>query len=169
MKILVHDLNEQDFSQLGIIKDDYKVINANAASAPCVGCFNCWFVTPGMCKINDYIQKSGLGNSEETVLISENCYGGYSGQVKKILDRNVPASTPFFTYRSWKIRHVKRYRINRKQLTVILYGNFLETETKAAELLVEANRSNMGFNKVTLHMINNINEIGQVLNEHNYY
>ena len=163
MKILVHDLNEQDFSQLGIIKNDYNVVNANAASAPCVGCFNCWFVTPGMCKINDYIQKSGFGNSEETILISENCYGGYSEQVKKILDRSVPASTPFFTYRSWKIRHVKRYRINRKQLTVILYGNFLETEAKTAELMVEANRSNMGFKKVSLHMINNINEIEQVL------
>ena len=163
MKILVHDLSEQDFSQLGITKNDYKVINANAASAPCVGCFNCWFVTPGMCKINDHIQNTEMGNSEETILISQNCYGGYSEQVKKILDRSVPASTPFFTYRSWKIRHVKRYRMNRKQLTVILYGNFLETEAKAAELMVEGNRGNMGFKKVTLYMVNHINEIGRVL------
>ena len=163
MKILVHDLNEQDFSQLGIIKNDYKVINANAASAPCMGCFNCWFVTPGMCKINDYIQNSNMGNSEETILISQNCYGGYSEQVKKILDRSVPASTPFFTYRSWKIRHVKRYRMNRKQLTVILYGNFLETEAKAAGLMVEGNRGNMGFKKVNLYMVNHIYEIGRVL------
>jgi len=163
LKILVHDLSEQDFSQLGITKNDYKVINANAASAPCVGCFNCWFVTPGMCKINDHIQNTEMGNSEETILISQNCYGGYSEQVKKILDRSVPASTPFFTYRSWKIRHVKRYRMNRKQLTVILYGNFLETEAKAAELMVEGNRGNMGFKKVTLYMVNHINEIGRVL------
>ena len=163
MKILVHDLQEQDFSGLGIIKNDFKVINANAASAPCVGCFNCWFKTPGKCKISDYLQNSGLWNSEETVLISQNCYGGYSEQVKKILDRSVPGSTPFFTYRSWKIRHVKRYRINRKQLTVILYGNFLETEAKAARLMAEANRSNMGFKKVKLYMINHIHEIGQVL------
>jgi len=163
LKILVHDLSEQDFSELGIIKNDYKVINANAASAPCVGCFNCWFVTPGMCKINDYIQNSNMGNSEETILISQNCYGGYSEQVKKILDRSVPASTPFFTYRSWKIRHVKRYRMNRKQLTVILYGNFLETEAKAAGLMVEGNRGNMGFKKVNLYMVNHIYEIGRVL------
>jgi len=163
LKILVHDLNEQDFLQLGITKNDYKIINANAASAPCVGCFNCWFVTPGMCKINDYIQNSSMGNSEETILISQNCYGGYSEQVKRILDRSVPASTPFFTYRSWKIRHIKRYRMNRKQLTVILYGNFLETEAKAAELMVEGNRGNMGFKKANLYMVNHINEIGQVL------
>jgi multimeric flavodoxin WrbA len=163
LKILVHDLNVQDFLQLQNIKNDYKIIGANAASAPCTGCFNCWFVTPGICKVNDYIQNSNMGNSEETIIISQNCYGGYSEQIKKILDRSVPASTPFFTYRSWKVRHVKRYRVNRKQLTVILYGNFLETEAKAAERMVEANRSTMGYRKADLFMINDIKEIGQVL------
>ncbi|MDR2596599.1 MAG: hypothetical protein LBC76_04675 [Treponema sp.] len=163
MKILVHDLNEQDFLQLENIKNEYNVIDANANSAPCVGCFNCWFVTPGKCKINDYVQSADMGNSEETIIISQNCYGGYSEQIKKILDRSVPASTPFFTYRSWKVRHIKRYSTKRKQLTVILYGNFLEKEEKNAERIAEANRSTMGFKKVTLHLINNINEIGQVL------
>jgi len=165
LKILVHDLNEQDFSQLEIAKNGFKVINANVASTPCVGCFNCWFKTPGTCKINDCLKNLGslLGSSEETVLISQNCYGGYSEQVKKILDRSVSASTPFFTYRSWKIRHVKRYKISRKQLTVILYGNFLETEAKAAEIIVEANRSTMGFKKAGLYMVNHVDEIRQVL------
>jgi len=165
LKILVHDLNEKDLLQLGINNNDFKVINANASSAPCVGCFNCWFETPGKCKINDCLQNIGslLGNSEETVIISQNCYGGYGEQIKKILDRSVSASTPFFTYRSWKIRHVKRYRLKRKQLTVILYGNFFETEAKAAERMVEANRSTMGFKKADFYMVNHVNEIGQVL------
>jgi len=163
LKILIHDLSEQDFSRLGIIKNDFKVIDANVASAPCVGCFDCWFVTPGICKTGDSLRHSGLGYSEETVIISQNCYGGYSEQVKKILDRSVSASTPFFTYRSWKIRHIKRYRVNRKQLTVIFYGDFLETEAKAVKKMVEANRSTMGFKKVNLYMVNNIDEIGRVL------
>jgi len=165
LKILVHDLNEQDFLQLRINNNDFKVINANTASAPCVGCFNCWFKTPGKCKINDCLQEIGslMGNSEETIIISQNFYGGYSEQVKKVLDRGVSASTPFFTYRSWKIRHVKRYRLKRKKLTVILYGNFFETEAKAAERIVEANRSTMGFKKADFFMINNVNEIGWIL------
>ena len=163
MKILVHDLYEQELSQLEKFKNDYKIINANDSSAPCAGCFNCWFVTPGVCKINDYLQNSNMGNSEETIIISRNCYGSYSEQVKKILDRSVPASTPFFTYRSWKVRHVKRYKVNRELLTVILYGNFLETEAKAAERMVEANRSTIGFKKACLYMINDVNELGRVL------
>jgi len=165
LKVIVHDLNEQDFLHLGINKNDYTVINANVAAVPCVGCYNCWLKTPGTCKINDCLKNSGslMGNSEETVLISQNCYGGYSAQVKNILDRSISGSLPFFTYRSWKVRHVRRYKTRRKHLTVILYGDFLESETKTAELLVEANRNNLGFKEASLHIINNINEIGQVL------
>jgi len=162
---MVHDLSEQDFLQLKININDYNVIDANVTCAPCVGCYNCWLKTPGTCKINDYLKNSGslLGNSEETVLISQNCYGGYSRQVKNVLDRGISSSLPFFTYRSWKVRHTKRYKTIRKHLTVILYGDFLESETKIAELLLEANRNNMGFKEASLHIINNINEIGQVI------
>jgi len=165
MKVLVHDLNEQDFSQLGITDNSFKVIDANVASVPCVGCYNCWLKTPGNCKINDNLKNAGflLGNSEETVLISKNCYGGYSEQVKRVLDRSIPASLPFFTYRSWKLRHPQRYKIDKKRLTVILYGDFLESEIKTAQLIVEANRSNMGFKEVSLHIINHIDEIGRFL------
>jgi multimeric flavodoxin WrbA len=165
LKVMVHDLSEQDFLQLEIIDNDYKVINANVAAVPCVGCYNCWLKTPGTCKINDFLKNSGslMGNSEETVLISQNCYGGYSEQIKNVLDRSISASLPFFTYRSWKVRHTKRYKTNRNRLTVILYGDFLESETKTAELLVEANRNNMGFKEASLHIVNSINEIGQVL------
>jgi len=120
LKVLVHDLNEQNFSQMEITKDNYTVINANTTSAPCVSCYNCWLKTPGTCKINDCLKNTGtlLGNSEETVLISQNYYGGYSEQVKKLLDRSIPGSLPFYTYRSWKVRHIKRYKIDRKRLTV---------------------------------------------------
>jgi multimeric flavodoxin WrbA len=161
----VHDLNEHDFSRLGITKDDYEVINANITSAPCTGCYNCWLKTPGTCKINDCLKNAGslLGQSEETVLISQNCYGGYSWQVKKVLDRSISGSLPFFTYRSWKMRHTRRYNVNRKHLTIILYGDFLESETRTAKLIAEANRSNMGFKEVNFHITSKINEIGEFL------
>jgi multimeric flavodoxin WrbA len=165
LKVLVHDLSEHDFSLLGITKNDYTVINANTASVPCTGCYNCWLKTPGTCKNNDCLKNAGslLGQSEETVLISQNCYGGYGWQVKKTLDRGISGSLPFFTYRSWKMRHTRRYNVDRKHLTVILYGDFLESEKEAAKLLVEANRSNMAFKEASLHITDNVNEIGRFL------
>jgi multimeric flavodoxin WrbA len=161
MKVIIHDLNEQDFTSLGITGNDFEVINANDKFAPCAGCFACWFRTPGTCRINDGLKNFGalLGNGEEMVIISKNCYGGYSEAVKRVLDRRVSARLPFFTYRSWKMRHRRRYNVKKKCLDVFLYGDFLETEKDVAKLMVEANRSNKAFKKANLHTINDFSEI----------
>jgi AAA+ ATPase superfamily predicted ATPase len=39
LKVLIHDLNEQDFALLRISENDFEVINANGPFAPCMGCF----------------------------------------------------------------------------------------------------------------------------------
>jgi multimeric flavodoxin WrbA len=101
-----------------------------------------------------------MGNSEEIVLISQNCYGGYSEAVKKVIDRSISTSLPFFTYRSGKMRHRPRHNVGRKRLTVFLYGDFLETEKVTAQLIVEANQSNLDCHEANLRMIKHVNEIG---------
>jgi len=171
MKVIIHDLSEQDFSELGINGNDIEIINANDKFAPCTGCYGCWFKTPGTCKINDGLKNMGAlsGNCDEMVIISQNCYGGYSEKVKKILDRSVPASLPFFTYRSGNMRHRKRYNVKKKCFNVFLYGDFLEIEKETAKLIVEANRHNKGFKKANLHIVNNITEIGEFLHENTGY
>jgi len=169
MKVIIHDLNEQDFSSLGITGDDYEVINANGKFASCTGCYGCWFKNPGTCKINDGLENFGAfygGNCDGMVIISQNCYGGYSEAVKRILDRSVPASLPFFTYRSGKMRHRRRYNVKKKCLNVFLYGDFLEIEKDTAKLMVEANRSNKAFKEANLHIIKDFNEIGEFFHEH---
>jgi len=168
MKVIIHDLSELDFSSLGITGNDLEVINANDTFAPCTGCFSCWLKTPGVCRINDGLKNFGAlsGNCEEMVIISRNYYGGYSAAVKRILDRGVPSSLPFFTYRSGKMRHRTRYNVKKKNLTVFLYGDFLEVEEEAAKLMVEANRSNKAFKEATLHIINDIREVGALFHEH---
>ncbi|MDR0637440.1 MAG: hypothetical protein LBG27_00820 [Spirochaetaceae bacterium] len=165
MNVLVHDLNEQDFALLKIAKNNFEVINANDPSAPCMGCFHCWLKTPGICKINDSLKNIGslMGNSEEIVLISRNCYGGYSEPVKKVIDRSISTSLPFFTYRSGKIRHRRRYNVDRKCLTVFLYGDFLEIEKSTAQFIIKANQSNMDCQKANLYIIKHFNEIGKFL------
>lgn len=165
LKVLVHDLNEQDFTLLRIAENDFEVINANNPSAPCIGCFHCWLKHPGTCKINDGLRNIGslMGNSEEIVLISKNCYGGYSEPVKRVIDRSISTSLPFFTYRSGKMRHQRRYKVDRKCLTVFLYGDFLETEKITAQLIVEANQSNMDCHEANLHIIKHFTEIREFL------
>lgn len=165
MKVLVHDLNEQDFPHLGTAQNEYTVINAHDSSVPCTGCYQCWLKTPGTCTVNDRFKNAGsvLAQSGETALISRNCYGGYSEQVKNVLDRSISGGLPFFTYRSGKMRHTRRYNVDRKRLTVIFYGDFLESEAKTARLLAEANRSNMDFQELSFYITDNIKEIGEFL------
>jgi multimeric flavodoxin WrbA len=171
MKVLIHDLNEQNISSLGKIENDFIVFNANGVFAYCTGCYKCWLKTPGACAINDGLKDIGalLGNSEETIIISQNTYGGYSEQVKRVFDRSISGSLPFFTFRSRKLRHTRRHKINRKRLVIIFYGNFLDTEIKTAELLAEANRSNMAFKEIKLHIAEQTNEIERILYEYTHY
>jgi multimeric flavodoxin WrbA len=167
LKLIIHDLTDEEFSSLNIAitNKDTKIIAASDKFAYCRGCFNCWLKTPGSCFINDTIKNSGtlLGTSNETVIISKNYYGGYSEPVKRVIDRCISATLPFFTWRDGKIRHMRRYKKNKLCLTVILYGDFLELEKETAEDLVERNRSNMGFKEKKLIMVNKIEDIGGLI------
>jgi hypothetical protein len=61
------------------------------------------------------------------------------------------------------MRHRRRYNADRKCLTVFLYGDFLETEKITAQLIVEANKSNMDCREAHLRIIKHFNEIGEFL------
>jgi multimeric flavodoxin WrbA len=161
LKLFIHDLTNEEFSSLNITDKDSNIIAANAKYAYCQGCFNCWLKTPGSCFINDEIKDPGalLGTSDETVIISKNCYGGYSEPVKRVLDRCISAMLPFFTYRDGKIRHIRRYKGNKLCLTAVLYGDFLELEKEVAEGLVERNRRNMEYKGKKLIMAKTAQDI----------
>ena len=164
MKLLIHDLPPETFESLLTNNDDTTVIDASGKYAPCRGCFNCWLKTPGYCFIKDEIQHVGalFGKCREIIIVSRNCYGGYSGAVKKVIDRSISASLPFFTYRGGDIHHRYRYRGD-KSLKVILYGDFIETERETASVLVEANRLNLGCRSAELLITENPEDIGGLL------
>jgi multimeric flavodoxin WrbA len=161
LKLFIHDLTDEEFYLLNITNKDIKIIAASDKFAHCRGCFRCWLKTPGTCCINDKMKNIGalLGTSDEIIIISRNCYGGYSEPVKRVLDRSISATLPFFTYRDGKIRHMCRYKGNKLCLTAVLYGDFLELEKEAAESLIERNRSNMGFKEKKLIMVKTIQDI----------
>ncbi len=141
MKVLLHDLGEDFFRDLG---GDFEVINADVAAAPCQGCFRCWTQNPGYCVYADAFQHSGaaVGNSENVVIVSRLCYGGYSPPVKRFLDRGISDSLPFFTIRKGKTYHINRYQA-KKELTVYFYGECSDFERETAEEYVARHAVNM--------------------------
>ena len=164
MKLMIHDLNDEAFLALNISVEEFVVIQANDKTAPCKGCFGCWLKTPGVCVMKDKLQHIGalMGQNDEMIIISENCYGGYSEPVKRVLDRSISTSLPFFTFRGGKIHHRNRYK-NKFGLKVILYGGITETERELAERMVQVNRHNMGSSDAALLISDTPDGIGRLL------
>ena len=79
--------------------------------APCMGCFDCWLKTPGICVIKD----SGRGTTASAVksdiwfFLTKVEFGGYSSHLKKAVDRILPIFVPVFTNVGGEVHHRLRY------------------------------------------------------------
>ncbi len=145
MKVIFCDVPDD-----GVIENinntlDAYVVNACAPSARCRGCFQCWTKTPGKCVINDKLE--GIGSmamqAEEFIIISECVYGGYSENIKKVLDRCIPGVMPFFTQKDGQMNHTQRFD-HRIKLKVYFYGDDITIkERNLAKKVVKRNALNM--------------------------
>lgn len=144
-KIVICDLPEAQLRALLPTAENYLFIDANAKAAHCIGCFGCWLKTPSECVLKDRLQHMGaaMAMPKAVVVVSQNCYGGYSPGVKKVFDRSISCNLPFFTYRKGQIHHVLRYK-NRPSFTAYFYGEVNGFEQEIAQNLVQANSINMG-------------------------
>lgn len=160
MKLIIHDLSTREIERLNISLEAYQIISTDIKATYCQGCFGCWLKVPGKCVYKDKLQYIGalLAQSEEVIIISRNCYGGYSYGIKKILDRSIAGNTPIFTYRRRKIHHACRYK-NRPNLTVYLYGDMSALEKQIATELVQANGVNMGCQNIKSFFLEDISEL----------
>lgn len=77
----------------------------------CIGCFGCWLETLGICVQADAgrdIARAVI-RSDMTVLFTPVTFGGYSSQLKKIVDRWLPLALPYFFKEQGEIHHTPRY------------------------------------------------------------
>lgn len=143
---------------------EYELISAADKALYCQGCFHCWLKTPGECGYKDKLQKIGskIGQCEEIWLLSRCCYGAFSPGVKRVLDRSIAASLPFFTYRKGEIHHALRYR-NHPKMTVCFYGEITDFEKVTAEKMAQENCVNYGFRDLHLCFAQNAAGVKEVL------
>jgi multimeric flavodoxin WrbA len=112
--------------------------------ADCLGCFDCWVKTPGICIIDDYGRDAAarLINSDLLIFLTPVVFGSYSYQLKKALDRMIPLISPYFKKVKGEIHHKKRYP---KYPSLLAIGIIEETNEQASEIfknLVERNSIN---------------------------
>lgn len=77
----------------------------------CVGCFECWVKTPGICRFKDDAPQiaEAFINSNLLICITPVTFGGYSSELKKALDRIICLVSPFFMKIYGETHHKRRY------------------------------------------------------------
>lgn len=88
---------------------------------PCLGCFSCWSKTPGECCIRDDMQ--GVINkilwADVVIWSFPLYYFGLPGQLKTLIDRQLPMSLPFMCTETESGGHPSRYDMSGKSTVVI--------------------------------------------------
>ncbi len=162
MKVILHDLDGQ-YGELLASRCD-RVIAADGRYAPCQGCFGCWSRHPAECAMKDALQQVCriIGQADELVIVTRNLYGGYSADVKNVLDRSIGTSTPLSTYRGGQMHHTLRYGRHRLW-KVIVHGDITEGEKETFRYLAERNAVNDGFERAETAFIKDLPELEALL------
>lgn len=113
--------------------------------AACQGCFDCWVKSPGECKTDDFgrgVAKKMVQN-DLIVHFTPIIFGGFSSELKKVIDRFLPTILPFFTIRKGETHHTHRYQKRASIISVGIINVWDEEEVSTFEELVYRNKINM--------------------------
>jgi multimeric flavodoxin WrbA len=110
---IIEEIKQRNFDVESILLREVKV-------AACQGCFECWVKTPGECKTDDFGRDVAKKNVQSNLILhfTPITFGGYSSELKKVIDRFIPNILPFFRKYKGEIHHKQRY-MNRAPIIVV--------------------------------------------------
>jgi len=114
--------------------------------AHCQGCFECWTTTPGLCKTEGDAGReitAALIKSDLLVILTPVTFGGYSSEIKKVMDRIICLVLPFFRRVEGEVHHSRRYPSYPAMAAIGVLGAPDEEQARIFRSLVERNARNM--------------------------
>ena len=118
--------------------------------APCGGCFGCWLQTPGRCLMPGADKQGPIDDvarafvqSDLVVYFTPVTFGGYSSELKKVIDHLICIILPFFQTVAGETHHKPRYEHRPNLLGV---GVLPQADAESARIfttLVARNAINM--------------------------
>jgi len=113
--------------------------------AYCLGCFECWTKSPGLCRIDDQGREvaAAVIHSDLVVYLTPITFGGFSSALKKAIDRNICLVSPFFTKINGEVHHQPRYTHYPAILGVGLLPEPDQTQAAIFAKLIERNAINL--------------------------
>jgi multimeric flavodoxin WrbA len=83
---------------------------STASVHDCIGCWSCWWKTPGRCTFKDLDEfYHEYVTADKAVFFSTVIKGFISGTMKTLFDRMIPLYLPYTTYTTGESMHVPRY------------------------------------------------------------
>ena len=140
MKLIIHDLTEEELKELPTDLSDAVCVGDRGTIKPCIGCFGCWKKTTGKCVVPDGYDSMGelIHASDEVIVYSRLTFGGFSGFVKNVFDRCLPYVLPHFELVEGESHHKKRYDETKNFTFRFRGGNITDEEKRTAESYVRA-------------------------------
>ena len=114
--------------------------------AHCQGCFECWTTTPGLCKTEGDAGReitAALIKSDLLVILTPVTFGGYSSEIKKVMDRIICLVLPFFRRVEGEVHHSRRYPSYPALAAIGVLGAPDEEQARIFRSLVERNALNL--------------------------
>ena len=136
--IIVSELTGIEWKVESFILRDLKI-------AYCLGCFECWVKTPGVCRFNDdgrEIARKFI-QSDLSIFFTPVTFGGYSAELKKAVDRFICLISPFFTKINGEIHHKPRYERYPRLMVVGVLPHADEESERIFKTLVNRNAINI--------------------------
>ncbi len=86
----------------------------------CAGDFFCWVRSPGMCNTDDdnRIIAEKVVHSDLLIYLTPVTFGGYSSELKRMVDHQIQNVLPFFAHVNGEVHHQKRYKHYPNLLTI---------------------------------------------------
>jgi multimeric flavodoxin WrbA len=97
---------------------------------PCLGEYNCWFKTPGVCSQKDDMQEliPKLIQADILVFATPVYVDGMTGPLKNLLDRAIPIGDPVMEMRDGHCRHRAREKVTDGKLVLVSNCGFWEQD-----------------------------------------
>jgi multimeric flavodoxin WrbA len=86
----------------------------------CAGDFFCWVRNPGVCNTDDdnRVIAARIVQSDLVIYLTPVTFGGYSSELKRMVDHQIQNISPFFANVKGEIHHQPRYRCYPNVLTI---------------------------------------------------
>jgi len=102
------------------IPDAETIVLRDQRIGNCAGDFFCWVRSPGMCNTDDdnRVIAAKIMQSDLLIYLTPVTFGGYSSELKRMVDHQIQNISPFFKSVNGEIHHQKRYKQYPNVLTI---------------------------------------------------